>query len=362
MGHDKKGVGIPSSYKEEAGKKTDVLWKVTIKGRRMLADDIPLHMSLRVFDYLTDKQMDAVKRKVKEHEVCTPDSKDLKFKTTLFHSRHTHRDYYMLKISGIDEACEKFFNEFKEGYGFSHDKFMPHITIDKDLYDKINKDGLEPDEIKFDALTIEEGAGNTVHDFDDKESKELSKGIKHIGAALGITAALAGAPTQAKQTPQQPTKDTVTAIKPQAQNQYNSKRMLNTIASVESQHGKLENHKPITHGLNSGETAFGKYGLTPNTIRETIHMNRDLQAKHAKAMSLHGNDMTHYMQDNPGLEDQVAAAHLKRLEHHFGQNPGKIGYSWLNGISGTNKAIKNKQDIDNHWHVKKIKDAYAKEK
>lgn len=343
-----KGVGVPNDYKKEAHDKFDVLWKVRLKGRKFLVDDIPLHCSLRVFDKLDEKGKAEVKKQIEELGVHTPDPKDLKFKTTIFHSRHTHRDYYMLKIEGMSESCDKFFNHFKEGYGFSHPSFKAHITIDKELYDDINKEGLEPDEVEFDDLTIEAGAGNTIHHFE-----ELDKGLKHVGAALGVAASLAGSPTQAPKADKPPMV--------QQQNQYSAKRMLASIASVESSKGRNQNF-PSVGGIHQGESAFGKYGLMPATIRETIHMNADLKQKHGKAVNLKGDDMRRYMADNPGLEDAVAAKHLQRLEHHFGQNPSKIGYAWLEGIRGTYRAEKNKKDIENHWHVKRVKEAYSKEK
>ena len=346
---DKKGVGVPSDYKKEAHNKFDVLWKVKIKGRKLLADDIPLHCSLRVFDDLPKEDMNKVKEKIEEFGVHTPDSKKLTFKPIIFHSKQTHRDYYMLKISGMDGACDKFFEYFKKDYGFSHPKFMAHITIDKALYDDINKDGLKPDEIEFDDLTIEEGAGNTIHDFEN-----LEKGFKHVGAALGIATSLAGSPTQTPKMDKPP-------MQTKPQSQYNSKRMLASIADVESSKGKNENY-PAVGGIHHGESAVGRYGLMPNTIRETVHMNRDLKSKYGKALNLKGDDMRRYIHDNPDFENAVAEHHLKRLEHHFGQNPSKLGYAWLEGIRGTYNAEKHKKDIENHWHAKKIRDAYNREK
>jgi 2'-5' RNA ligase len=372
MSKEKVGVGIPNSYRKDANQKADVLWKVKIKGRKFLVDDIPLHMSLRVFDYLDKEDMSEVKEKVRELKLRTPDPKRLTFKTTKFHSRHTHVDYYMLKVSGLHESCESFFNHFKHGYGFSHDKFMGHITIDKDLYDKINRDGLEPDEIEFSALSIEIGANNSVYEFDHKESAEemdkMEKGLKHAAAGLAIATGLAGSPAKADSP-----EFKVPAVQMSAPAQskipdsiarpdtYSSERMANTIRSVESQKGKLQNHKELQRGPDAGEHAFGEYGLTPSVIRETIHMNPKLKA-HRKALALRGNDLRRYMQDNPHLQNDIAMMHIKRLEHHFGQDPAKIGYAWINGITGTNKAMQQKADINNHWHVLKIKDAYGKEK
>lgn len=170
----KKGVGIPDSYKNDAKNKVDILWKVRIKDRTFLADNIPLHMSLRVFDDPSKETLSLIKQKIKEFNVQTPNPENLKFHTTIFHSKHNHRDYYMLKIDGVDRSYSEFFEFFKNGYGFSHDKFMAHITIDKAIYDSINKHGLKPNEIEFEGLTIEEGAGHTVHEFKKSEGRMSS--------------------------------------------------------------------------------------------------------------------------------------------------------------------------------------------
>jgi hypothetical protein len=91
-------------------------------------------------------------------------------------------------------------------------------------------------------------------------------------------------------------------------------------------------------------------------------MNPDLKHQHGKLASLHGDDVRRYMEDNPGLEDAIASKHLARLEHHFGKDPATLGYAWLNGVSGTYKAKKENKDINNHWHARKIRDAYSKVK
>lgn len=189
--------------------------------------------------------------------------------------------------------------------------------------------------------------------------ESLEKGaIKNAALAIGTAATLAGSPAKApapkisQQTQEQKT----------PQNKYDHKRMLRSIASVESSNGKNTNHKEVKHGLNAGTHAYGMYGLTGNTIKDTIKMHPDLKQKHSKAIALGDKELSNYMHDNKGLEDTIADRHLTRLEQHFGQDPDKIGYSWLNGINGTQKAVANGENIGNHWHVKKIKEAYGKTK
>jgi hypothetical protein len=180
------------------------------------------------------------------------------------------------------------------------------------------------------------------------KSEVLEKGaLRNLGVAAAMGSALLSGHAHA------PTTD---------HPKYSSDRMLGAISSVESSKGKDIAHKEGGGAIHGHEHAYGKYGQMPETIRETIRMHPDLKAKHGRAMNLKGDDLHHYMKDNPGLEDTIAQRHLKRLEHHFGPRTDRIGHAWFNGISGTNKAMKEHKDIGNHFHVKKIQEAYSKEK
>lgn len=162
------GEGVHNIYKERAAKGGDILWHVTIKGRKELTEGIHLHMSLKVFEDKKDMNMDEIKEKVKEFNIQTPDPKELAFKTTIFTSERDGKKYYMLLVDGTDKSYKDFYESLKH-CGTVYKKFMAHITIDKDLYEEINKNGLKPEEIKFQDLTIEKGAGNTVHEFNKSE-------------------------------------------------------------------------------------------------------------------------------------------------------------------------------------------------
>lgn len=350
------GHGVHAGYRERAQQGGDILFHCTIKGRTYLTDEIPLHMSLKVFPDKKEMDLEEIKAKVKEFAIKAPDPKDLTFKTTIFKSEKDGKEYFMLKIHGCPENYEKFYHSFGNK-GTCYKQFMAHVTIDKPLYDRINEEGLKADEISFSPLTIEHGADNTVHVFEEsleKSEEPLEKGsMKHIASALVMGAALAGAPAHAPQP---------APHEMQQEPEYAPHRMLASIADVESSGGKDTKHDAVHGSMHQGEKAYGKYGLMPVTIRETIHMHKDLANKHKKALNLRGADMQHYLQDNPELEEAVAQRHLKRLEHHFGPKPDLIGYAWLNGIRGTNKALKAKEDIGNHWHVQKIKEAYLRSK
>ena len=416
---DKIGTGVPQQYKDTANQSANVMWRAKIKGRKLLADTIPLHVSLKTFDKPEAMPIDEIHSKVKELGLERPDPSKLKFEPTTFTSPRTGKTYYMLKLHGTDPAYQKFNDHFK-GQGITHDKFFGHVTVDKELHDQIQKEGIQPHEVEFSPLMIEHGANNPTHLFPDSQShkdhsdditpkklnpmpvkkteeqvgevlmkpyrseaqrrwahtangkealggdaavhewdeatkgkklpEKLEKGaLKNMGAAAAMVGALSGSPNMAH-APNQPAQS------------YSSDRMLQAISQVESSGGQNTKHAAIPGNMHHGEHALGSFGLTPVVIRETVKMNPQLKREHPKALHLRGQDMAHYLQDNPGLEQKLAANHLHRLEHHFGNDPAKIGMSWLDGITGTKQKLKQGFNPNTHWHARKVLDAYSKGK
>lgn len=389
---EKGGTGVHDSYKKAAHEGANVMWRAKVKGRKTLVDDIPLHASLKTFNDQSDVPVDEIKQKAQELGLQRPDPSKLKYEATTHVSPRNGLTYYMLKLHGTDPAYQKFNDHFK-GRGITYPSFMGHITIDKELHDQIQKEGIQPHEVEFSPLMIEHGANNPTHLLPDASShkdaasditpkklnpmpekheklaasecmyidlqkaglehfEELNKStLKKLGAAAALVGALSGSPHSAG-----------APNPPQSQADQFSGRMLNAISSVESSGGKNTNHAAIPGKMHNGEHAFGSYGLTPVVIRETLKLNPSLKREHARALALQGDDMAHYIQDNPGLEKEIAARHLHRLEHHFGQDPAKIGMAWLDGITGTSKKLKQGVDPNTHWHAAKVANAYKKGK
>jgi len=185
-----------------------------------------------------------------------------------------------------------------------------------------------------------------------KKNESLEKGaLKNLLTAGTMGAALASAvPSEAHAPNHEP-------LHPQAgahpTTGYDRKKMLDAISQVESSGGKNTVHKPTSMGR-----AYGRFAEMPDMIHDTIRLNPDLKRQHQKALNLQGDDLHRYMQDNPKLEEQIADKHLSRLEHHFGQNPSLIAFSWNQGVTGTNRALNQKHDISSHPYVQKFKHAY----
>jgi hypothetical protein len=171
--HSDKGVGVHQSYREEAKKGCDVLFHVSIKGREILIDGIPLHMSIKIFKNLEEFDLEELKEYVKKNDIVAPDPQSLTFKPIIFESEATKLKYYMLKIDGLAPKYKALYDKYNK-VGNVYKQFMTHVTIDKEIYDDIKENGITADDIEFSHLILEEGAGNTFHDFGKSENIQVS--------------------------------------------------------------------------------------------------------------------------------------------------------------------------------------------
>lgn len=353
-------------YRKMAAEGSDLMHTVSVKGKTHRPDiNIPYHTTIKLFNPQKDspEQIHEVASKL---NMNPPDPKNVGIEPTTLKGRNGNT-MHVLKLHG--PHAEEIKEHHKKFAHMGHPEkyeFHPHITVDEALYNHALHSGAKTaadlgitfgnaelhhkDKIVANykpKVAGQPGQDAPTHDKLNK-SEILQKGaLKNLGVAAAMGSALLSSHAHA------PTQD---------HPKYSSDKMLNAISSVESNKGKDTEHKEGGGAIHGKEHAYGKYATMPETIRETIRMHSDLKAKHGKAMNLKGDDIHHYMKDNPGLEDTIAQRHLKRLEHHFGPRPDRIGHAWFNGISGTNKALKDHKDIGNHFHVKKIREAYSKEK
>lgn len=139
---------------------------------------------------------------------------------------------------------------------------------------------------------------------------------------------------------------------------------LESIKMIESSGGKNLIHKPVTTGLNAGTSAYGKYGLMPLQMIETAKLDPHIRAVHPEFLKfhyLHDQDkIKEYVSSHPGMEDQLANSHWKRLNRKFEGDKSKMAYAWINGVTGTIKA--SPDEIKNSDYVKKFNQYQALKK
>lgn len=366
----------PAAYKKMAEEGIMVAHPVSIKGQSVRPDiGIGYHSTVKFFDPSKDHP-EAIHNVARDLKMTPPDPHTTGITPSMFKDRFGN-DVYVVKLHG--EHADK----IKENHSkFSHMghpstyEFTPHISVDKATWEHIVDSGAKTAHeagIEFGHAQLKQGhkvltnykhgsapapikqEGDKLAASESMVGSPLEKSVKQMASAA-VMAGIIGLST-----PTQTASPSVPTETQHQQSHYDSGRMLRTIAQVESSGGKFANHRMLG-GMHEGESAYGKYGLTPVVIRETVGMNKDLKGKYGKVQGLEGQDLHHFMQDSPGLEEQVASKHLERLEHHFGKDPASIAYSWLNGIQGTYKAKKDHVDLNKHWHVAKALKAYGEQK
>lgn len=199
-------------------------------------------------------------------------------------------------------------------------------------------------------------------DFESLE-KIGASGLKKLVTA-GAAATMIGMPSGAVAqhvTQQHANKIPVTNVAKQPKNTYGG---LDYIKMIESSGGKNTAHKPISHGVNSGTTAIGQYGLTPLTVLETINKNPHLKQKYNNLSGLNyqkdQDKIKQALMSNPSMEQDIANTHWHRLYNKFNGDENKAAHAWYHGISGTQNikddAINNSDYVKKYNKYKKLKE------
>lgn len=127
---------------------------------------------------------------------------------------------------------------------------------------------------------------------------------------------------------------------------------LEKIAMIESSGGKNKHHEMTHAGLNKGQRAGGSTGLMPIMFKETLQKNPELAEKYPDLLHAPHKKITAAINDNPGMEAEVANAHWDRLEKIFGGDKARMAYAWRNGITAAKKA--SDVEVQEHPYVQKF--------
>jgi hypothetical protein len=133
----------------------------------------------------------------------------------------------------------------------------------------------------------------------------------------------------------------------------NIDNFLKAIEMNESSGGKNTKHKEMKSGIHAGTSAYGNYGLMPNTIREMANrMDKDHPMKMYAGME--NDQITESMKKNPDHQGKVARFLAEHLYDKFGGDENKMSYSYFNGHNLTNDHFKTShKDYMDHPYVKK---------
>lgn len=163
------------------------------------------------------------------------------------------------------------------------------------------------------------------------EGNDLNKGaVRNAAFALGMGASLLSTPTMPD--------PSVSTVQQQVVQQPFGHRhedaFLWNIKQIESSGGKDTAHKTMQHGIHRGESAVGRWGMMPKTVRDLTTRLKSLQRStpETERLSTMGPDeMRSYLESRPEAELGLArfmARHL--LQRHRGDEK-RAAFSWLHG-------------------------------
>lgn len=135
------------------------------------------------------------------------------------------------------------------------------------------------------------------------------------------------------------------------------KEFLDKIRMIESSGGIDTDHETMQSGIHKGSSAYGQYGLMPNTIREFAKRVRMAKENNPDAISLEKSEdelIKQKLQENPELEQYFAQ---KVAEHVLKRQAGdeeRAAYSWNQGHNLPSERI-TPEKLETSEYVKKFR-------
>lgn len=160
--------------------------------------------------------------------------------------------------------------------------------------------------------------------------------------------------TQLEQKPSPMAQAGVTAPSEDSQ-KMSQEDFLNYISQIESSGGKNTKHPIVQAGVNAGDKAIGKYGLMPNTIRDTVKRgvaSGDLPSDMSEIASRDTSGLQNLLTTYPASETMIANSLAHRVLNKY-HDPNMAAYSWNQGTNLTPDQIK-QRDFMNSDYVQKF--------
>lgn len=125
-----------------------------------------------------------------------------------------------------------------------------------------------------------------------------------------------------------------------------NKSTLGVLSQLESSGGIDTDHPQVQSGPMAGQTAYGKYGLMPSTVRDLAKANPRDEVDKA-IMGASDDEVNQYLKDYPEKEDDYASRLVDKIKARTGtDDPKEIATSWLYGHNLPPQRVE--QDLDNH--------------
>ena len=154
---------IGEQYKNIARSHVNLLYPVSIGGRHRLVDEIPLHVSVKIFGEGGQIQPEEVFRRLQPYEQSLKqpiDASKLRIVPYKFTGR-TGELHHVLLLNGMPDHLSQIYHANRD-IGFNYPQFLPHVTVDKAIWDKVNEGHLQPKDVGLEIHPPELRVGNQV--------------------------------------------------------------------------------------------------------------------------------------------------------------------------------------------------------
>jgi len=138
----------------------------------------------------------------------------------------------------------------------------------------------------------------------------------------------------------------------------NTEKFLNIIKQIESSGGKNVNHPTMQQGIHAGDTAYGSYGLMPNTVIDVTNRLQSLNKLSDKTSPIVGlpkEQINDYLRQNPQAEEEVADFLARNLLARMKGNEEFAAKAW-NAGSNLQPEQMDQQKLINDPYVSKYRE------
>ena len=156
-------IKISAEYNQAAHSKLDLVYPVSINNRHILTTNVPFHMSVKIFGDSTPELSDEAFRRLAPHEAALKQPIDeSKLHIMPYKFQGTSGDLnHVLVIHGMPSHLNSIYDANQDIGKIYPEKFS-HITVDKEIWDKVNEGHLQPNDIGLKFHPAELRSGNQV--------------------------------------------------------------------------------------------------------------------------------------------------------------------------------------------------------
>lgn len=134
-------------------------------------------------------------------------------------------------------------------------------------------------------------------------------------------------------------------------------QFLEKIKQLESSGGTNTDHEVLQNGIHKGQSAYGSYGLMPNTVQELVNrarMSGQMPDQYKDLNNKNPDQIKQVLDLHPELQDRLAGDLGRRLLDKTGGDEDKAAYGWKMGHNLPSDSI-TPEKLDKNEYIKRFR-------